>query len=78
MLFSSRSTIKLFFNATSLPNDKFVDCTKFKGFADDNLNFAKMIISVLYTVENIAGKGENAGYRHVLLFPRCFQKDCSS
>ena len=25
-------------------------------------------------VENIAGKGENAGYQHFLLFPLCFQK----
>ena len=25
-------------------------------------------------VENIAGKGENAGYQHFLLFPQCFQK----
>ena len=24
--------------------------------------------------ENIVGKGENAGYQHFLLFPRCFQK----
>ena len=25
-------------------------------------------------MENIVGKGENAGYQHFLLFPRCFQK----
>ena len=25
-------------------------------------------------VENILGKGENAGYQHFLLFPKCFQK----
>ena len=24
--------------------------------------------------ENIAGKGENAGHQHFLLFPQCFQK----
>ena len=24
--------------------------------------------------ENIAGKGENAGYQHFLLFPQCFPK----
>ena len=29
-------------------------------------------------VENIVGKGENAGYQHFLLFPQCFQKaSCS-
>ena len=25
-------------------------------------------------VENIVGKGENAGYQHFLFFPQCFQK----
>ena len=25
-------------------------------------------------VDNIAGKGENAGYQHFPLFPQCFQK----
>ena len=25
-------------------------------------------------VENIVGKGENAGYQHFVLFPQCFQK----
>ena len=34
-----------------------------------------MIISVFDRVENIAGKGENAGYQHFLLFPQCFKKD---
>ena len=46
---------------------------EFKVFADDKSNLAKMI-SVCYRVENIVGKGENAGYQHFLLFPQCFQK----
>ena len=25
-------------------------------------------------IENILGKGENAGYQHFLLFPKCFHK----
>ena len=25
-------------------------------------------------MENIVGKGENAGYQHFLLFPQCLQK----
>ena len=33
-----------------------------------------MIISVFDRVENIVGKGENAGYLHFLLFPKCFEK----
>ena len=31
-----------------------------------------MIISVC-RVENIEGKGKNAGYHHFLLFPQCFE-----
>ena len=29
---------------------------------------------VLGRVENIVGKGDNAGYQHFLLFLQCFQK----
>ena len=29
---------------------------------------------VLESVQNIVGKGENAGFQHFLLFPQCFQK----
>ena len=29
---------------------------------------------VLQWIENIAGKRENAGNQHFLLFPQCFQK----
>ena len=47
---------------------------KLKAFADDKLNVAEMVISALVRVENIVGKGENAGYQHYLLFPQCFQK----
>ena len=36
------------------------------------------MISVSDRVENIVGKGENAGSQHFLLFPQCSQKDSSS
>ena len=52
--------------------------SKLKAFADNISNFAKMKISVFDRVENIVGKGENAGYQHFLLFPQCFQKVFSS
>ena len=39
-----------------------------------SLNVAQNMISVFDRVENIAGKGENAGYQHFLLIPQCFQK----
>ena len=57
----------------SLPNDKILDVTKLKAFADGKKNIAQMMISVSDSVENV-GKGENAGYQHFLLFPQCFLK----
>ena len=42
------------------PQDKILDQTKLKAFADDKLKTTKMIISVLDRVENIVGKGEIA------------------
>ena len=51
----------------TLPNKKFLDWSKLKAFADDK-------IELLGWVENIAEKGENAGYQHFLLSPQCFQK----
>ena len=33
-----------------------------------------MMIPVFDRVENIVGKGENAGYQHFLLFPTMFSK----
>ena len=33
-----------------------------------------MMISLSDRVENVVGKGENAGYQHFLLFPQSFQK----
>ena len=44
-----------------LPN-KILDLAKLKSFADDRLIFAKMMICLFHKVENIVGKGENAGY----------------
>ena len=58
----------------SLLNDKILDVTKVKAFIDNKNNVAQMMISIFYRVENIVGKGENAGYQHFLLFPQCFQK----
>ena len=43
-----------------LTDDKILDQTKLKAFADDKLNVTKMIISVFHRVENIVGKEEIA------------------
>ena len=57
----------------SLPNDKFQDLLKLKAFAEDKTNVAEKLTFVFGRVENIVGKGENAGHQHFLLFPQCFQ-----
>ena len=56
-----------------LPNDKILDWSKLKAFAE-NEHLAEKLKPVLERVENIVGKGENAGYQHFLLFPQCFQR----
>ena len=40
----------------------------------DKTDVTQKLKFVLKQVENISGKGENAGYQHFLLFPKCFQK----
>ena len=46
---------------------------KLKAFAEENLNVIHVMELTFDRVENIAGKGENAGYQHFLLFPQCFK-----
>ena len=58
----------------SLPDDKILDQSNFKAFADDILNVVQIVICVSDRLENIVGKGENDGYQHFLLFPQCFQR----
>ena len=60
-----------------LPNEKILDVTILKAFADNELNLAEMTISLFDRAENTVGKGENAGYQHFLLFPQCFPKPSS-
>ena len=59
-------------------NNNILDWSKFKASADDNLNVAKIMTSLHDRIENIVGKGENAGYQHFLLFPQYFQKASST
>ena len=58
----------------SLSNDKILVRSNFKALADDNINATKKLKFVLGMVENILGKGENAGYQNFLLFAQCFLK----
>ena len=58
----------------SLPNDKILDWSISKGYADDKKILNQKLNFDMEKVENIVGKGENAGCQHFLLFPQCFQK----
>ena len=58
----------------TLPNEKILDHSESKAFVDDKIKVNEKLELVLLRVENIAGKGENAGYQHFLLFPQCFLK----
>ena len=52
---------------------KKLDRSKVKTFQGDKLNLDEKLKFVLGRVENIVGKGENAGYQHFLLLPQSFQ-----
>ena len=52
--------------------------TKWKAFADNKLKLTRMKRLVFERVENIVGKGGNAGYQHFLHFPTLFTKSVES
>ena len=54
-------SISLSDSLNSLPNEKSLDWSKIKAFADDMMNITQMMISVFDRVQNIVGKGENVG-----------------
>ena len=45
-----------------VPDGKILDKSQFKALADDKINATKKLKFVLGMVENVLGKGENAGY----------------
>ena len=57
-----------------LPNNKILDLSKFKAFADIKINVTDKLNFVMGSVENIMGKEENSGNQHFLLFPHCFHR----
>ena len=62
----------------NVPNDKFLDWSNLKEFADDNFKLGKNGGKFSKRVENTVGKGEIARYEQFLLFPQCFQKICTA
>ena len=59
-----------------LTDDKILDWSKFKQFADDNFKYDENSRKFSKQVENTVGKGEIARYEQFLLFPQYFQKAC--
>ena len=53
---------------------QFLGWFKLKAFANCTLNLSEIIAFVCESVENLVGKGENAGHQHFLLFPQDFQR----
>ena len=59
----------------TLYQTKILDLSKLKEHAENKIIMTeKKMKFVLRWVENIVGKGENAGYQHFLLFLQCFQR----
>ena len=59
---------------TSVPNNEILDLSKSKAFANDKISITQKLIFVSVWIENIVGKGENAGKQHFLLFSQYFNK----
>ena len=60
------------------PNNKLLDASKLKEFADDNFKLIENGRKLSKQVENTVGKGEIARYEQFLLFPQCFLKTCTA
>ena len=58
----------------SLRNHNILDKSNLKAFEDNKIELVRpKMIFFFNGVENIVGKGENAGYQHFLFFPQCLQ-----
>ena len=57
---------------------QILDSLKLKEFADDHFKFYKNGRKFSKKVENNEGKAEIARYEQFLLFPQCFQKNCTA
>ena len=75
-LYSRQLSMGSLFAFNPLLDDKFLDSSKLKEFADDNFKFDENSRKLSKRVENTVGKGEIARYEEFLLFPQCFQKAC--
>ena len=49
--------------SNSIPDDKILALSRLKLFADDNFIVAQMVQFLRERVDNIVGKGQNAGFQ---------------
>ena len=64
--------LALIFN--SLPNDKILDWSKLKAFADDKINVNQKLKSDMGRIENIVGEGRKQWLPAFSPFPTMFSK----
>ena len=72
---STQSRLKTLYQTT---NFRLVKIESLCRRQNDKIISTKVVIFGSDSVKNIVGKGENAGYKHFLLFLQCFQKGFSS
>ena len=61
-------------NGLTRPNNKILDWSELKAYADDKTNANEKLKFVFGWVENIVGKGENAGYQDFSFSHRVFKR----
>ena len=54
------------------------DSSKLKEFADNKFKFDENARKFSISIENTVGKGEIALNEQFVLFPQCFQKNCTA
>ena len=74
MLSNSKCETLLFCTVHSLPNNKILDWSELKAFADEKISVNEKLEFGLGRVENIVGKGENADYQNFFHFTQLFQE----
>ena len=57
-----------------LTNEKILDWYTLNTFVEDKMNVTGKLKFASERIGNILGKGENYGYQHFLLFPKCLQR----
>ena len=62
------------YHFNSLRNDKTVDLSKLKAFADDKTDVSQKLKFALGRVQNVMGKRRKCCYQHFLLFPQFLKK----